>query len=124
MTQTVTTHEIDLALAGADFDETAARIALQEAYDMRAQLKRMEASLALVLGALTEFPEGAADYVMHRVSQELRRLAETPETAAARLGCPNGDIDAQLLRAIAAHLYGSCDKAALATTARDHVVLH
>jgi hypothetical protein len=124
MPHTVLTLDIDQASASVDIDEASARVALQEAYDMRAQLKRTEASLALVLGALTEFREGEADYLMHRLSLELRRLAEAPETAAARLGCPPAEIDSHLLQAIAAHLYGSRDETVWTQNERDLVVLH
>jgi hypothetical protein len=124
MPQIVLTSDMDMALTAVDVDETSARAALQEAIDMRAQLKRTEASLALVLGALTEFREDSADYVMHRLSLELRRLAESPETAAARLGCPPAEIDPYLLQAIAAHLYGSRDETVWTATGRDLVVLH
>jgi hypothetical protein len=124
MPHIVSTSDIDPAPAAIDIEETSTRAALQEAIEMRAQLKRTEASLALVLGALTEFREDSADYVMHRLSLELRRLAEAPETAAARLGCPATEIDSHLLQAIAAHLYGSRDETVWAATERDLVVLH
>lgn len=124
MPHTVSTLQLHPAPTSVDEDEAAARAALQDAIDMRVQLKRTEASLALVLGALTEFREDSADYVMHRLSLELRRLAEAPETAAARLGCPAAEIDSHLLQAIAAHLYGSRDEAVWAGTERDLMVLH
>ncbi len=123
MTQTASL-ELDPAAARVDEAESSFRAALQENSDTRAQLKRTEASLALVLGALTEFHEGAADYVMHRLSLELRRLAEAPDTAASLLGCPVAEIDSHLLQAIAAHLYGSRDDAAWAATTLDAVVMH
>ena len=124
MPQIVLTSDMDSAATAVEVEETAAQAALQEAIDMRVQLKRTEASLALVLGALTEFREDSADYVMHRLSLELRRLAEAPETAAARLGCPTTEIDAHLLQAIAAHLYGSRDETVWAGTGQNLVVLH
>jgi hypothetical protein len=124
MPHTALTLDSDQAPASVESDEASARAALQAAFDLRARLKRTEASLALVLGALTAFREGDADYVMHRLSLELRRLAEAPETAAARLGCPPAEIDSHLLQAIAAHLYGSRDETVWTQNERDLVVLH
>ncbi|MHB8285850.1 MAG: hypothetical protein ACYDD1_14395 [Caulobacteraceae bacterium] len=124
MTQTNMTQDLDLLQAGDAVDETSTRATLQATQGMYAQLKRTEAALALVLGALTEFHEGAADYVMHRLSMELKRLAEQPETAARLLGCPVVEIDSHLLQAIAAHLYGSRDNAVWAAASLDAVVWH
>jgi hypothetical protein len=106
-TETPSAETLDQIIASVNVAQATTRCAIKEIHDTRGQLKRTEACLALLLGALSEFREGASDYVVHRIAQELRRLAVTPEAAAALAGCAEDDIHAPLLQAIASHLYGA-----------------
>jgi hypothetical protein len=100
-------QDLTQIMANVTAAEAATRAAIKEIWDTRTRLKRTEATLALVLGSLTEFQEQRADYVLCRLSQELRRLAEIPETAAALAGCAGEDVDSAMLQAIASHLCGA-----------------
>jgi hypothetical protein len=106
-TEAPSAETLDQIIASVNVAQATTRCAMKEIHDTRSQLKRTEACLALLLGALSEFREGASDYVVHRIAQELRRLAVAPETAAALAGCSEDDIDPPLLQAIASHLYGA-----------------
>jgi len=105
--ETPSAETLDQIIASVNVAQATTRCAMKEIHDTRCQLKRTEACLALLLGALSEFREGASDYVVHRIAQELRRLAAAPEVASSLAGCSEDDIDSPLLQAIASHLYGA-----------------
>ena len=124
MTHTPTPEDMDHILHSVTVAEATSRAALTEIWDTRMRLKRMEASLALVLGSLVEFQDDTADYVVHRLSQELRRLAEIPDAAARLAGCQDEDVDPGLLQAIASHLAGLRSETAWQAPAPDFAVMH
>jgi hypothetical protein len=120
----MSSQDLDQIVANVNVAEAATRAAIKEIWDTRTRLKRAEATLALVLGSLTEFHEQPADYVVYRLSQELRRLAEIPETAAALAGCAGEDVDSGMLKAIASHLCGSRSGDTWASTGVPDAVMH
>jgi hypothetical protein len=124
MTDTPSQEDLDQILASVNMAEATSRAALKEIWETRARLKRMEASLALILGSLVEFQDDSADYVVHRLSQELRRLAEVPDTAAKLAGCADDDVDPHLLQAIASHLCGMRSEATWQAPPQDPVMMH
>ncbi len=117
-------EDMDTILHSVTVAEATSRAALTQIYDTRMRLKRMEASLAVVLGSLTEFQDETADYVIHRLSQELRRLAEVPDAAARMCGCAAEDVDPSLLQAIASHLAGLRSDSAWQAPAPVFAVMH
>jgi hypothetical protein len=124
MTDAPSSQDIEQILNNVLVAEATSRAALKEIWDTRSRLRRVEASLALILGSLVEFQDETADYVVHRLSQELRRLAETPDTAAKLAGCPDDDVDPSLLQAIASHLSGMRSESAWQAPSPAPVVMH
>lgn len=106
MTDAPTEQDISQILQNVHLAEAMSRAALQEVWDTRSRLRRMEASLALVLGTLTSLSDQGSGFVLQRLSQELRRFADLPEEAARLANCDDRDVDPVLLQTIAAHL---CD---------------
>jgi hypothetical protein len=124
MTDIPSPQDLQQIVESVNVAEATSRAAIKEIWEIRTRLKRAEASLALLLGALAEFDGDGSDYVVHRLSQELRRLAEVPDAAAQLVGCPDEDIDPQLLQAIASHLSGLRAEEAWRSTGADPVVMH
>lgn len=117
-------QDIDQILDNVRVAEATSNAVLNEIWHTRARLRRAEASLALVLGALGDFDQDGGDYLVHRISQELRRLAEAPCTAARLAGCAEEDVDPQLLQAIASHLAGLRSQQEWAPPAPAPLVMH
>ncbi|MDR3511973.1 MAG: hypothetical protein P4L73_10075 [Caulobacteraceae bacterium] len=124
MTEFPSPQDLQQILESVNVAEATSRAAIKEIWETRMRLKRAEASLALLLGALVEFEGESSDYVVHRLSQELRRLAEIPDAAAQLAGCADEDIDPELLQSIASHLSGLRAQDAWRATGADPVVMH
>ena len=73
--------------------------------DLRAaklKAKQMEASLALVVGFLSECSDLDSGLVAMRVTEQLRLCANNPNLAAQTAGCALDHVDPAMLRAAAA----------------------
>lgn len=104
MTDQPSPEDLQQILDSVNLAEATNRAAIKEIWETRQRLRRAEASLALVLGALVDLDGEGADYLLHRLSLELRRLAQLPDRAAELAGCPDEDVDPGLLQAIAGQL--------------------
>lgn len=124
MTQSPSPEDLQQILESVVVAEATQQAAIKEIFELRQRMRRAEASLALVLGAMADLDGEGADYTMHRLSMELRRLAQLPERAAELAGCEDVDVDPNLLQAIASHLSDMREQPAWPVGAQACAVMH
>jgi hypothetical protein len=99
-------EEVDKMLETIAVVEANAQLLLADIKAAKLKAKQMEASLALVVGFLSECADIEGGFVAQRVTEQLRLCADDPDLAAQTAGCEVDHVDPAMLRAAACVIFG------------------